>query len=318
MVDRDRLVDDITDDTLGHGPIERLLADESVTRDHGQRAARRLDRASRPALPDDGPVRRRGAPAPHHQPDRRARSAGAIDESSPMVDARLQDGSRVNAIIPPLSLSGPLVTIRKFIKRAARPRRPGPARHADAARAVEFLDVCLKAELNILISGGTGSGKTTLLNAMSTRDPGRGAHRHDRGRRRAAAQPAPRAAAGEPPAEHRGPGRRRDPRSRAQLAAHAARPDHRRRGPRRRGARHAAGDEHRPRRLALDGAREHGARRALAHRDDGADGGLRPADDGDPPAGRLGRRPRRPYRAHARRRRARWCRSARSSAWRAT
>src|ERR687898_117017 len=90
-----------------------------------------------------------------------------IDESSPMVDARLPDGSRVNAIIPPLSLSGPLVTIRKFSKQRLDP--------ADLVRlgtlsteTVEFIQRCVLAELNILISGGTGSGKTTLLNALST------------------------------------------------------------------------------------------------------------------------------------------------------
>jgi pilus assembly protein CpaF len=93
-----------------------------------------------------------------------------IDESSPMVDARLPDGSRVNAIVPPLSLSGPLVTIRKFMKERLDLDdliRLGTL----TPDAVEFLDICLKAELNILISGGTGSGKTTLLNAMSTRIP---------------------------------------------------------------------------------------------------------------------------------------------------
>jgi pilus assembly protein CpaF len=89
-----------------------------------------------------------------------------------MVDARLPDGSRVNAIIPPLSLSGPLVTIRKFSKKRLDP--------ADLVRigtfsteTVEFIQRCVLAELNILISGGTGSGKTTLLNALSTAIPDR-------------------------------------------------------------------------------------------------------------------------------------------------
>src|SRR3954454_17053196 len=93
-----------------------------------------------------------------------------IDESSPMVDARLPDGSRVNAVLPPVSLSGPLVTIRKF----GRERLA----MADMVRlgtitddAVAFLDGCLRARLNVLISGGTGSGKTTLLNALSASIP---------------------------------------------------------------------------------------------------------------------------------------------------
>jgi len=89
-----------------------------------------------------------------------------IDESSPMVDARLKDGSRVNAIIPPLSLVGPSITIRKFAKT--------PLQVDDLVRfgslspeIAKFLDVCVKVRKNIIISGGTGSGKTTLLNVLS-------------------------------------------------------------------------------------------------------------------------------------------------------
>jgi pilus assembly protein CpaF len=89
-----------------------------------------------------------------------------IDESSPMVDARLPDGSRVNAVLPPLSLSGALLTIRKFSRQ--RWDLAGLVGMGSLPReAKEFLEQCVKAELNILISGGTGSGKTTLLNAMS-------------------------------------------------------------------------------------------------------------------------------------------------------
>ena len=95
-----------------------------------------------------------------------------IDESSPMVDARLPDGSRVNAIIPPLALSGPTVTIRKFSKK--------PFSAADLIRfgsvspdIVRFLAVCVAVRKNILISGGTGSGKTTLLNVLSSFLPNR-------------------------------------------------------------------------------------------------------------------------------------------------
>ena len=95
-----------------------------------------------------------------------------IDESSPMVDARLPDGSRVNAIIPPLALEGPSITIRKFSKK--------PLEAADLIRfgsvspeIIHFLDVCVKVRKNILISGGTGSGKTTLLNVLSSFLPNR-------------------------------------------------------------------------------------------------------------------------------------------------
>ena len=95
-----------------------------------------------------------------------------IDESSPMVDARLPDGSRVNAIIPPLALEGPSITIRKFSRK--------PLEAADLIRfgsispeIVHFLDICVKVRKNILISGGTGSGKTTLLNVLSSFLPNR-------------------------------------------------------------------------------------------------------------------------------------------------
>jgi pilus assembly protein CpaF len=93
-----------------------------------------------------------------------------VDESSPMVDARLPDGSRVNIIIPPLSLSGPVITIRKFQQNKMELQdliRNGTIN----PEAVDFLERCILAELNILISGGTGSGKTTLLNALSAAIP---------------------------------------------------------------------------------------------------------------------------------------------------
>jgi len=90
-----------------------------------------------------------------------------IDESSPMVDARLPDGSRVNAVLPPLSLTGPLVTIRKFSKKRL-DLEDLTKLGTLTAETLDFLERCVLAELNVLISGGTGAGKTTLLNAMST------------------------------------------------------------------------------------------------------------------------------------------------------
>jgi pilus assembly protein CpaF len=93
-----------------------------------------------------------------------------IDESSPMVDARLPDGSRVNAIIPPLSLTGPVVTIRKFHhKRFFLDDLIAVGTLSE--QAAGFLKLCIQAELNILVSGGTGTGKTTLLNALSEAIP---------------------------------------------------------------------------------------------------------------------------------------------------
>jgi pilus assembly protein CpaF len=166
VADRDRLVEDITDDTLGYGPLEKLLADETVTEIMVNG-------------PDDVWIERQGRLYETHirfTDEAHLRRiinkivgtiGRRVDEAVPMVDARLPDGSRVNAIIPPLSLSGPLVTIRKFSKR--RWDLEDLIRMNTLTReSVEFLEACLKAELNILISGGTGSGKTTLLNAVST------------------------------------------------------------------------------------------------------------------------------------------------------
>jgi pilus assembly protein CpaF len=167
--DRERLVAEIADDILGHGPLERLLADESVTEImvNGpydiwvERQGRLYDTAVR--FNDDSHLRR--------IINKMVAQVGRrIDEASPMVDARLPDGSRVNAIIPPLSLSGPLVTIRKFSKKRLDLTdmiRLGTL----TTETVEFLQRCVVAQLNILISGGTGTGKTTLLNALSSAIP---------------------------------------------------------------------------------------------------------------------------------------------------
>jgi pilus assembly protein CpaF len=167
--DRDRIAHEIADDILGHGPLERLLADESVTEimvngPHDvwiERQGRLYETTVR--FTDDSHLRR--------IINKMVAQVGRrIDESSPMVDARLPDGSRVNAIIPPLSLSGPLVTIRKFSKKRLMMDdmiRLGTL----STETIEFLQRCILAELNILVSGGTGTGKTTLLNALSTAIP---------------------------------------------------------------------------------------------------------------------------------------------------
>ena len=167
--DRARLANEIGDDILGHGPLERLLADESVTEimvngPHDvwvERQGRLYETTVR--FTDESHLRRIINKIV-------AQVGRRIDESSPLVDARLPDGSRVNAVIPPLSLSGPLVTIRKFSKKRfdlGDLIRLGTL----STETVEFVQRCVLAELNILISGGTGSGKTTLLNALSTAIP---------------------------------------------------------------------------------------------------------------------------------------------------
>jgi pilus assembly protein CpaF len=163
--DRERLVDDIADDTLGHGPIEKLLLDPSITEVM-------VNGPTEIWIERDGLLEQTQLRFIDDSHLRRiinkivAQVGRRIDEASPMVDARLPDGSRVNAIIPPLSLSGPLVTVRKFTKNRLSLTdfsRLGTL----TEEAIEFLNRCVQAELNILVSGGTGSGKTTLLNAMS-------------------------------------------------------------------------------------------------------------------------------------------------------
>src|SRR5690606_20043705 len=93
-----------------------------------------------------------------------------IDESAPMVDARLPDGSRVNAIIPPLALRGPAITIRRFNRRLFSPRDLVEI-GSMSAPMLEFLQLCVMHRRNIVVSGGTGSGKTTLLNLLSNLIP---------------------------------------------------------------------------------------------------------------------------------------------------
>jgi pilus assembly protein CpaF len=163
--DRERLIEEIADDTLGHGPIEKLLADDSVTeimvngpRDVWIERRGRLHPTT-VRFTDDGHLRRIITKIA-------AQVGRRVDESSPMLDARLPDGSRVNAVLPPLSLSGPLLTIRKFGRE--RFRLTDMVRIGTVTQdAVDLLQACLRAELNILVSGGTGAGKTTMLNAMS-------------------------------------------------------------------------------------------------------------------------------------------------------
>lgn len=164
--ERRRIVREIADDVLGYGPLEPLLRDDSVSEVMVNNydlifveREGRLERADA-SFVDNAHLLR--------IIDKIVSQVGRrIDESSPMVDARLPDGSRVNAIIPPLSLRGPTLTIRKFSR--------DPYTMDDlinfgslTPQAAQFLAACVKGKLNVLISGGTGTGKTTMLNAMSS------------------------------------------------------------------------------------------------------------------------------------------------------
>ncbi|MGQ0432672.1 MAG: CpaF family protein [Microthrixaceae bacterium] len=160
-----RIVDEVSDDVLGYGPLQPFLADPTIT----EVMANGLDgiwveRAGKLELTDaafvsEAHIRR--------VIDRIASSVGRrIDEAQPMVDARLPDGSRMNAIIPPLAVDGPTITIRKFARDIYSAQDLVDIGTATEA-CMEMLGACVTGKLNILISGGTGTGKTTLLNALS-------------------------------------------------------------------------------------------------------------------------------------------------------
>jgi pilus assembly protein CpaF len=169
--DRTSLFELIVADVLGFGPIEPLLRDESVT----EVLVNGADRVyvERAGILEETDIHFRDNNEVMHIIDRIVTPLGRrIDESSPMVDARLPDGSRVNIIIPPLALDGPTISIRKFARAFFTPE--------DMTRVdtltptmVDFLRACVQARLNIVISGGTSTGKTTLLNVLSNFLPGR-------------------------------------------------------------------------------------------------------------------------------------------------
>ena len=167
--DRERLINDVQHELFGLGPLEPLLGDPTISdilvnsyRTIYVERRGKLE-ATNVAFKDDEHLMR--------VIERIVSSVGRrIDESSPMVDARLSDGSRVNAIIPPLSIDGPVLSIRRF---GAEPLRMDSLIENKALTKdiADMLQMCVTARLNVLISGGTGAGKTTLLNALSAYIP---------------------------------------------------------------------------------------------------------------------------------------------------
>jgi len=167
--ERSKLITELYNEIVGLGPLEALLANPDVSEimvngpDRVYVETRGKIRLTNVTFRDDNHVM--------NVINRIVASVGRrIDEASPMVDARLADGSRVNAIIPPCALTGPTITIRKF--------SATPLTVADLIRfgsvspqMVAFLEACVKARLNIVVSGGTGSGKTTLLSVLSAYIP---------------------------------------------------------------------------------------------------------------------------------------------------
>jgi pilus assembly protein CpaF len=164
--DRTQLVQDLTDDVLGYGPISALLADPDVNEVM-------VNGPSKVYVERSGKIVKSGASFIDEGHLKRiiekivAQVGRRVDESTPMVDARLPDGSRVNAIIAPLAIGGPFLTIRKF---ATDPFTVEDLiNFGSFSRTVaQFLDACVKGRLNVIVSGGTGTGKTTALNVLSS------------------------------------------------------------------------------------------------------------------------------------------------------
>jgi len=161
-----RVVNEVSDEVVGLGPIEFLLKDPDVTEvmvngpdDVYVEREGRIERAPDGLFEGEEPIL--------HLIERIVGPLGLrVDESSPWADARLPDGSRVHAIIPPLSLRGPTLTVRKFSQVPLR-TQDLRSRGSLGPRMLRFLDACVRGRVNLVVSGGTGSGKTTLLGALS-------------------------------------------------------------------------------------------------------------------------------------------------------
>ncbi len=169
-IDKDRLVEILFDEVIGLGPLESLLRDPEVSEVMVNRPEqifverRGKIELTNLAFEDERSLRR--------VIDRIVSTIGRrVDESEPMCDARLKDGSRVNVVIPPVAIYGPCLTIRKFGREVLSPEQIVASGGATAA-IVGYLDAAVRTRLNILVSGGTGSGKTTLLNVLSGFIPG--------------------------------------------------------------------------------------------------------------------------------------------------
>ena len=164
--DKSQLIQDVSDDILGYGPIDRLLKDDTITEVM-------VNGPDQVFIEQDGRITKADATFVDETHLRRiidkivGQIGRRIDEATPMVDARLPDGSRVNAVIPPLSIGGPFLTIRKF---SADPFQVDDLIRFGTlnAASARFLQACIVGRLNVIVSGGTGTGKTTTLNVLSS------------------------------------------------------------------------------------------------------------------------------------------------------
>ncbi len=166
LAEKDRIIEEVLDEVFGLGPLEPLLEDHTISdilvttprlvyvERHGRLVRTPVE------FKDDQHLMRIIEKIV-------SRVGRRIDESSPMVDARLPDGSRVNAVIPPVAIDGPYLSIRRFGRNPLSPQQL-VANHSLTEGMLKLLHACVGARLNIIISGGTGSGKTTLLNGLST------------------------------------------------------------------------------------------------------------------------------------------------------
>jgi pilus assembly protein CpaF len=165
--DKERLVESVLDDVLGLGPLEALLADPNITEimaNHPKQIY--VEKSGEPLLSS---VTFESERQMRQVIDRIVSLVGRrVDESTPICDARLKDGSRVNVVIPPIALKGPALTIRKFAKEKWGPADIVNRFRSSSPEIMMFLRACVRARLNVLVSGGTGSGKTTLLNILSS------------------------------------------------------------------------------------------------------------------------------------------------------
>ncbi len=258
IAEQEELLEDICNDVLGYGPLEPLLARDDI-------ADIMVNGANTTYIEVNGKVQKTGVRFADNTQlmnicQRIVSQVGRrVDESSPICDARLPDGSRVNVIAPPLAIDGPALTIRKFKKDRLKLEQLVKF-GSITPQAKTILEIIGRVRCNVLDLRRHRLGQDDAAQLLDRLDRQRRAHHHLRGLGRASAAAAARGPPGDAPAQPRRRRRDHDARSGQELPAYAPRADHRRRGARTRGLRPAAGDEHGPRRLDGHAPRQQPAR----------------------------------------------------------